>query len=77
MDITETHNKVTPYLGAHYCNDPAFGKTGKERDDYLKKTKRMVPKINCYMEGLGVYANKEIRPEEEIFLDYGEDYYKI
>ena len=76
MDITETNKMVTPYLGAHYCNDAAFGKTGSERDEYLKKTKRMVPKINCYMEGLGVYATKEIRPEQEIFLDYGEDYYK-
>ena len=76
LDITETNKKVTPYLGAHYCNDAAFGKTGSEREQYLDINKMKVPKINCDMEGLGVYATKEIRPEEEIFLDYGEDYYK-
>ena len=75
LDIIETNEMVTSYLEAHYCNGPEFGKTGIERINFLKKHKK-VPKINCDMDGLGIYATKEIRPGTELFLDYGEDYYK-
>ena len=74
MDVKENKNSITTYMGAHFINDPMFGLVGDDRKRYENTKNNKRP--NAELQGLLVMATRRIFPNEEILIDYGEQYYK-
>ena len=73
LDVQENNNSITTYMGAHFINDPMFGLVGDDRKRYVKT--KQYRKTNAELQGLLVVATRRILLNEEILIDYGEEYY--
>ena len=68
LDIWDEGKGIPFYFGAHFCNDPYFGKT-KEEVIKLKKASNTI-KHNCKFEGLYIRTTGRVLIGQEMKLEY-------